>query len=229
MISLALTTYQRTDLLFNSFVNVVNSDLIDEIIIVDDCSSKVVCNKLQMILSPNSKIKLHFNPVNLGMSLNKKHAISLCKNEWVVIFDSDNELNEKYLLSLNRRSPFDANTIYAPARALPNFDYSAFSSITLSKDNVKEYIHKPYFGALINTCNYMVHRDTYLANYNHNEEIRGTDTAWHFYNHLKNGGKFHVVPDLEYSHLVHDKSTFLEHVDYNMKKAKEIENLLMEL
>lgn len=229
MISLALTNFNRTGLLFNSFVDVVNNALIDEIVIVDDHSEEEVWTKLVSMLSSVPKIKLHRNNKNLGMSLNKRHAISLCKNEWVIIFDSDNEIKENYLLSLNRRLPFDSNTIYAPARALPNFDYSDFSSITISKDNVRDFVHKPYFGALINTCNYMVHRETYLANYVQNDEIKGTDTAWHFYNHIKNGGRFHVVPDLEYSHLVHNASTFMENVDYNMVKAKEIENLLMQL
>jgi len=216
-------------MLVRSFEQVINDERIDEIIIQDDYSNDGSYAKICTKFIENDKVKIFRNEYNLGMSRNKAEAINNANNKWCILFDSDNILGKDYLDVLEKFYPEYPENIYAPEKALPTFIYSEFVNRVISRKNIAEFIPKQFFGALINTCNYVVHRDTYMKNYLHNPQIKGTDTAWHFYNHLKNGGKFYVVKGLQYEHTVHPESTFMQDVHYNMAKAVEIENLLKEL
>jgi hypothetical protein len=81
----------------------------------------------------------------------------------------------------------------------------------------------------MNTANYIVHRDNYLATYQYNQDHIASDTIWHNYNHLKNGGLFCVVPDMQYTHRVHPGSGFLQGIDHNMKMQNEVRKMIMAL
>jgi hypothetical protein len=81
----------------------------------------------------------------------------------------------------------------------------------------------------MNTCNYLVNREEYLKIYQHNPEMKGTDTIWFNYLWLKAGNSFYVVPGMEYYHRVWEGSGFLADCDYNMKRAKEVKELIKQL
>lgn len=221
-VSLCITTYNRVDLTLKSFARILNDARVDDIVIVDDYSSDKVFRELSSKCF-SSKISLYRNTENLGMSRNKAKAISFARNEWCIIFDSDNIIDSTYLDALERAELFE-DTIYMPSAALPNFDFREFSGLLIDQYNVKEYMNTPMFRVALNACNYVVQREKYLATYKHDPTIKGTDTISHNLNHLKAGGSFYIVPGMTYSHLVHAASGFMEHVDYNMKKAAEIEN-----
>lgn len=231
--SLAITTYNRTLMTVESFEKVLNDDRISEIVIVDDCSNREILNDLSIIIArmddKKDKVKLFVNYENIGMSRNKAKAISLCKEDFAIIFDSDNVLISEYLDAFEKvynKFKYSKNTIFMPSGALPKFDYSEFKGCTIDKYNVNSFIDIGLFGCLINTCNYIVPVKSYAQVYCHNPEMKETDTAWFNYLWLKNGNLFYVVPDMVYNHLVHDGSGFMENLDYNMQKSKEITEMI---
>lgn len=239
-----MTTYNRYEMTIESFAKVLNDPRIDDIVIMDDASSDGSGLMLFNYFKNNDKVRVFLQATNKGMSKNKHDAISFARNEWVIIFDSDNIIGPDYLDAFfehalaDRRSNFTQHFhkfIFCPDFAKPNFDYRAFSlqeaptyGIYHAKDAARCIIDSR-FNCLMNTCNYIVNRDFYLKTYKHNPEHKASDTIWHNYNHLKAGGIFAVVPNMQYEHRVHDGSGFMQGVQYNMQKTEEVRKLIQQL
>lgn len=228
-LSVAITTYCRYDWTIRSIEQLLNNDRINDFVILDDCSPDGSYLKLREHYKGNPKVRVIQQLSNRKMARNKRDAISLCKNEWVLIGDSDNIFTPYYIDAIFLTQPLFPNTIYCPLVGEPNLDYTLFKDIVIDKSNIKEYIDKPYFAALENTCNYVVNRDFYLKVWQENETVKGIDTHWHLYNHLKNDGAIFVVPGCKYIHTTHDGSEWMKDAAYNMKQYKEIDELIKAL
>lgn len=183
--------------------------------------------ELQNLMPKSNKIQLYSNPFNVGMAINKMRAVKMSTNEWVILFDSDNVLDKNYLDALEKHSQWITNVIYCPEFARPNFDYSDIFSVedytidfSLGRKNIDQFL---------NTCNYVVHRDTYLKNWKENKDVGEADTIWHNYNHLKNHGCLWVVPGMEYEHRVWKESGWMRNRTGNLKRFKEIKDLIRQL
>lgn len=230
-LSLCITTFNRAEMCIESFRDVIDDERIDEIVIIDDHSTDDSFRRLYDHFCVNQKVSLFKQSVNRGMSVNKQSAIYFAKNEWCILFDDDNKLDKSYLDSLFEvldESSVESE-IFMPARAMPNFIYDDFAGESMHRSNIQVYVNKPLFGAMMNTCNYVVNRSFYLRTWQHNPEMKGTDTAWYNYLHLKNDGSFFVVPYMRYEHRVHAESGWMKDAHYNMAKGKEIENLIKAL
>jgi|TARA_B110000305_G_C19465813_1_gene657856 glycosyltransferase involved in cell wall biosynthesis len=167
-ISLAVTSYNRSNKTVRSFSNVLSDDRITEIIIVDDHSDEKTFNDLssQISLLGCSKLKIHRNTKNLGAFLNKCRAIDLASNDWIILLDSDNIIDVSYLDSLP--TELDEKTFYLPSVAecsSPNLDYSRYSGKLLGIDDFRALMHSqdPIDLCLINTGNYLVNKRTYTS------------------------------------------------------------------
>lgn len=230
MLSLCITTYNRFEMTMGSFAQIINDDRISEIVIVDDCSEIEYYDKLAAATIDMPKVRLIRNEKNLGMSLNKKKAIELAKSEWCIIFDSDNVIGIDYLDAFEQRvNNKNHEIIYCPDFAAPNFDYRHHGGCYIDKSNSASFIKKTMAEPLLNTCNYIINRAKYLEVYKPNEAMKGTDTIWLNYLWLCAGYTFYIVPGMQYFHRVHDESGFLADCDYNMKKAKEVKNLILNI
>ena len=97
MITLAITNWNRDLMTFDSFIGVYEDPLINEIVIVDDCSHEYYYNNLHNKCKDLDKVKLHRNSKNLGCYHNKRKAVELSNNDWVILFDSDNKMTSQYL------------------------------------------------------------------------------------------------------------------------------------
>lgn len=228
-ISIAVTSFNRYTSTIHSFIKVIDDPRVDEIVIVDDASTDGSGKALARSFFDHPKVKVIIQAENRTMQLNKADAISFCKNDWVLILDSDNDLDEGYLNALYRVGSLDEDTIYAPSKALPVFEYDAFEGMTISKENVRHFVRVPLFGCLINTCNYVCNKTFYLNVFQFNDKIKGVDTANHFFNHMVAGGKFYVVPNMSYNHAISKDSEFMKEADYNMACAAEIDKKLLAL
>lgn len=248
-LSLCITTYNRYDLLKESYAQVVDDPRISEIIIVDDCST-VPGIKEKVNSLGGGKVKVYHQAQNRGMSMNKRDAIAYASNLWAIIFDSDNIIGPDYLDAFYGfvidGGAFDEFSkireiekfIFCSDFAKPEFNYREFrcgnggigirSGIYAARESAYE-IRNDSFNCLLNTCNYIVHRDHYLKTYQYNADHIASDTIWHNYNHLKNGGLFCVVPDMQYFHRVHKGSGFLQGVDHNMRMQNEVRKMIMNL
>lgn len=231
-ISLAITTYNRFDFTIKSCSQVLHDPRIDDIVILDDCSTDGSFEKLVEHFKPWPHVRVLRQAKNRGMSFNKYSAIGYAKNPWCIILDSDNCIDGSYIDHLKLVNWIDS-TIYCPSFAKPNFDFRVLSGAPpFGPDNISSYLrgkHGDKMNMLMNCCNYFVNRDEYLRIYKHNPEMKATDTAWFNYNWLLAGNNFYVVPGMEYDHLVHDRSGFLEDAAYNMAQADKLKKMMMAL
>ena len=220
-LSLAITNFNRYDLLLKSFKKVVDDSRISEIIIYDDASDWDVQESLrESVKGFPDKVKLFLGVKNVGMSRAKRNAISLCENEFAIILDSDNVISPSYIDALEGFF-WDDGTIMMPEMAAPNFDYRAFSGVTFDSSNVNEYLDRPLFEALLNTSNYVVPVLKYLKVYQEDKTVKETDTVHFAYHWLRNGYQFKVIEGLRYDHLVHPDSGWLKNASYNSARGKQ--------
>jgi len=233
-ISLCLTNYNRVELLIKSFSQVIDDDRISEIVISDDCSDIDLYNQLKGIVSAlnplhNNKIKLYRNEINLDCYKNKKQAISLATNDWVIIFDSDNTLDQSYLDRLYEIEEWQKDTSYMPSFAKPLFSYQQYEGVILSKENVAQYIDMPFLSTCLNCMNYFVNRDEYLRVWQDDIDPHTADSLLQNYNWFAGGNKMLIVPNLHYNHLVHDGSHYKNQVHLTGNLYAEIEEKIKQL
>lgn len=230
-ISLAITTYNRYDLTIKSCSQVLDDPRIDDIVILDDCSTDGSFEKLVEYFKPWPKVKVMQQLKNRGMQQNKADAIAFAKNERVIILDSDNVIDSGYVRAVWTK-PWTKEVIICPAFARPNFDFRLIAGLTINIHNISELLrgkNGDKVNMLLNCCNYFVDREEYLRVYQFNPEMKATDTAWFAYNWLLAGNSFRVGLGLEYDHLVHDRSGFLEDANYNMAQADKLKKMMMAL
>jgi len=214
-ISLAITSFDRSDFVVRSFIQVLSNELIDEIVIVDDHSDTGIFIKLWNLINTlgNKKIKLHRNPANLKPLLNKYNAVKKCRNEWVILLDSDNVIDDNFVEVVNRLDKKN-DIIYCPGmpRRLDGsamWNFKIFKHLILDKKTVKKHIDDPLFSTLLNTGNYFCNRKQYmdviedkLHNYE-NTKLSANDAMYFSYLWILGGNKMKVVPDLSYVHYQH--------------------------
>lgn len=230
-LGLSIPTRNRALLTIKAFEKVIDDPRLSDITLVDDCSNDGSFEYLRDTFASHEKVRVIGQANWRGMQQNKADAVALNRAEWVILFDSDNELGPDYIDALFKAiNVFESDEeIFMPSRALPNFLYDEFSGLDIWPGDIKALSKKKLFGALLNTSNYVVNKDFYSKVYEWNPEVKGCDTIWHAYNHLRKGGSFHVVKGMEYQHKVWDQSEYMKDLSYNMKHAKEIEDLIKAL
>lgn len=206
MITIAITTYNRTTLLFESFAQVINDDRVTEIVISDDNSRDEVYQAVAKYCKDHIKITLYRNDVNLDCYKNKRQAISLSSNEWVILLDSDNKISKEYIDRVESLivSGLNPRTIYQPEFARPHFNFEKYSGINITKNNVGKLISDETFQTMLNAANYLVNRDEYLKVWDRTVDPVTSDSIFQAYNWLKSGNSIYVVPGLNYYHRVNN-------------------------
>lgn len=227
-LSIAVTTFNRSHMTVKAFEQVLNDDRVTEIVIVDDCSDPGEYAKLSELVAGMPKVKLNWNHQNIGMSRNKARAIEACSNEWVMILDSDNVIDSSYFDALEKVE-LRKDIIFCPEFARPNFSFLELAGMTFDRYNAGEHIGQRAFEVLLNTSNNVVHRESYGRVYRYNDRIKEADTIWFNYLWLVNGGSLHVVPGMQYDHLVHKDSGWLSNAAENTRKANELKALIKSL
>ena len=218
MFSLCIPTIDRFDLFLKKYLQeYIDNDLINEIIITDENGNDI--EKIKQFYPDNPKLILVKNESNLGPFLNKLKACNLAKNEWISLIDSDNFADKNYFLVakkyINENINNQKNIILAPSFAKPNFNYSQFSGIVFKngyfKDNKNVQSSSTTF---MNTGNYIINKYL-IINLNINNEINISQSSSCdviYFNTLlfeQLDLNLHVVPGLEYEHVVHDGSVYL--------------------
>ena len=238
MITLALTSWNRDSMTFESFRQVLNDDRISEIVIVDDHSDVRIYDNLVSMCKGIDKVKIHRNDTNLGCYHNKRRAVELASNEWVILFDSDNVIKKDYLDSLLDSKPGtyfkQSDTIYQPEWAKPHFDFRKFAGSVITKDNVKGYMRQQHFTTMLNAMNFLVNREEFLKIPHDSEEKWTADSIYFNYLWLREGNKIYVTPGMQYEHRVNnhgdqEPSHYKTNVHKTGNLYKEVENLIMQL
>ena len=216
MISLCLTTYNRTDLLFQSFEQVINDDRISEIVISDDRSDDNIYQAILDKYKGVEKVKIFRNHQNLDCYRNKRQAVKLATNDWVIIFDSDNIITPKYIDAICSKS-WEPSIILQPSFAKPHFNFRNFIG-TVTKNNLRHLMNDATFQTMLNAMNYFVNRNEYLRVWDYSQPLLNqldpvtSDSLFQNYAWLASGNSFSVVADMEYEHRVHDGSHYQQNV-----------------
>jgi hypothetical protein len=235
-ISLAITTFNRTDLTIASFIHVMNNSLIDEIVIVDDHSDIDIFDELRnrLIGLSNSKIELYRNDVNLKPFLNKYEAVKKCHNDWLILLDSDNIIDNTYFDIIKNINAED-DMLYCPMilRRLGDngeWNFGEFNNLVINKENVG-YCLSRYneFETFLNAGNYLVNRKKYMDVIENNENdsaLSVNDALYLSYLWLLSGNRMLVVSNLGYTHRIHKGSWYQNNYSACGKVTEEIKRKL---
>ncbi len=218
MISICLTNYNREQLLYESIEQVIDDERISEIVISDDCSEYGLYCRVVDHYKAYPKVKIYRNEKNLDCYGNKRQAISLASNEWVIIFDSDNILTKEYIDALFFHKRFGTseisngynwlkNQVYQPVAAKPNFQCRRFENALFSKSNLEVAVLDSNFLTMMNAMNYFVNRDEYLRVWDADVDPVTSDSIYQNYRWLEAGNKIYITPRLEYEHRVNKHSS----------------------
>ena len=97
-ISFYIPAYNAEKTIKESITSIQNqSILVDEIILIDDCSKD---KTVEIVRSEFSKIKIIINEENMGLGFNRNLAINEAKNDIVASIDSDVILDKYWVENL---------------------------------------------------------------------------------------------------------------------------------
>jgi glycosyltransferase involved in cell wall biosynthesis len=224
--SLAFTTYNSYSYIVKQLEQnyfEMSDHRIDEIVIQDDCSSDY--ELLQQ--HTNAKIKVFQNPKNLSPLLSRVNLVTNCKNERVLLMDSDNFLDVGSFRKINNIVPQE-HVIYCPDYARPNFQFKEFSDKEIDLAFAKQHLNEIGMQIFLNTGNYFVPRSKYL------EVAQQIDPKFAYYTvdviyfnclWLKSGNKLQCVKDYEYNHTMRGDSYYATHGCHASEKLKEVNSL----
>ncbi len=226
MLSLAVTHFNRFELLREAVKHVQNDPRLDEIVIVDDFSEPPHYQQILDEFWLKPRFKIHRNYVNVDCYINKKLAVEYSRGPWVILFDSDNILNPSYIDALIAAGPWERDTAYLPVFAEPEFDYREFEGQTVDRHNLYEFIDNETFRTALNTANYMFHRDEYLRVWDGRVVPHTSDSIYQNFRWLEAGNRLYFVPGMTYYHRLHDGSHFVQNDHKTGEFKKKTETLL---
>lgn len=202
--SLAITTYNRANILIPKLQIYEQYSLLSEIIVIDDYSEdyNILQNKTW-----SNKIKIQQNNSNLGAYKNKLLALSKTSKDKVLLLDSDNFFTEEYLRIIKKESEkntFDNITTYMAEQAAPVFNYSHLSNQIIDKTNWNKIYPKD--ACFLNTGNQVFPRSAInclLSNAETDDTVPlAIDAMYINYILVKNNFKIKCVKNLSYDHNI---------------------------
>lgn len=217
MITVAIPFYNTVEYLETILNELVDSFLVDEIVISDDGSDYTV-------EIDHPKVKIYRNVVNQGAFRNKYLAVSRSSNDWVYLLDSDNVLPESSIDILGKIQELNPETYYSPIQLnLINEDLDPsldgkkirydFPEKRIDLSLAKQYLSDEIENIdwFLNTGNFLVNKNTYLETMkfifdNLNHPKLEADAMAFTVNWLKKGKNIEIVSDLCYNHRVRTKS-----------------------
>ena len=217
-ISIAIPTYERREMLLESFAQVLEDDRVETIRIIDDCSSRETFEFICDSTAHMSKVLIMQQSGNVGMGHNKKDTLRICPTDYAILLDSDNIIDSSYIDAIYMMNIWDPKTIFAPVFAKPNFDFRDVSNRVINRKTLKRFKRYKQLNCLLNTCNYFVNVKEYCRVWQPGDK-GAADSIRFMYNWFKAGNSLYVNPAMEYFHRVHDGSGFKQNMDDNMKMA----------
>ena len=221
-LSLCIPTKNRWDFLKINLPKYLDNPFIDEIVFCDETGEDA--KMIQETYKDNEKIKVYINDKILGPFFNKNKVVSLAKNEFICLMDSDNFAPLSYFESWDKyikENGLKENVIYCPSRTIPQsnhggFDYRSFIG-SYNFEDCKRHYHNVTFSTMLNTGNYIFNKKLFIesgsefTNENLDKTYKVCDVIYKNYLLLT---KFNtiltLVPNMEYNHIVHNGSYYIE-------------------
>jgi len=168
----------------------------------------------------NSKLRVYTNESRLGIYENKYKAFSLATNPWVALLDSDNIFNEEWFDTVSTLDFTQPKTIYASAdfktintmTGAVAYPCAAHSGLKLSAKNWNEFLKIDGSHLLLNDGNLILPKEALesLPKNIKSSQLLACDAIFKLRCFVKNGFTIHYVKDLEYIHMVHPGSSWLQ-------------------
>lgn len=217
-ISLCIPTMDRFDKFLSinlpKYIEYLKNHIIDEIIINDENGNDY--NKIKSLYTDIENLYIHKNDVILGAFKNKLKVCSYSSNNFIALIDSDNFCDENYFITVRsyiKKYNISEYAILSPSIAYPNFNYSEFNNLVITKNDISKYNHNSNFEILMNTGNYVLTKDI-INNIKYDIDtdlIMCYDVSYLnilFFRQFPKF-KFHVLEKLEYTHVVHTDSYYI--------------------
>ena len=227
-IGLCCPTYNRYEFTKRMVDNVINDNRIEQVYIQDDCSTDGSYEQLCKYYGGNTKVNIGRNEQNRDCAFNKATVVSKSKEEYVCLIDSDNIIGEDYLNAIFKEE-WEPDTILAPVWAKPSFDYREYSGVTITKENINQYLWQPMFMTALNTMNFFVNRNRFVIVFDWQFNPHNCDSIYFNYCWLKNGGKIKFVEGMQYYHEIHQQSHYVQNIPVSHGIHDIIVNKIMEL
>ena len=219
-----------------------NDDRVSEHIISNDDSSQVVV--LDGLARSCPKVKIYNNDPRLHLFRNNYATIERSTNPWVILIDSDNVIDTKFIDTCYAQAPWNDSIIYTPGLA-GRFDYRDTGFREINKSNIAAYVDmitgNRGVNDVLNLLNVFVNRDRYCAAcrseyllenaapYGLKSLLYGYDSIFSNFLMLKSGMTIKIIPELQYDHTVHDGSFYLSVADECTKQWHEVMALVRTL
>lgn len=237
MISVCLTNYNRSKLLFDAVANVLYDNRVSEIVISDDCSRDEVFSSVVWYFKEHPKVKIYRNEKNIDCYHNKARSLELASNDWCCVWDSDNIFTKDYIDRIENLIVAGLNNkmAYAPSFAKPHFNFEQFAGVSISRSNIAGLIHHDKIQTMLNAMNYFVNRHEYLKVFDPTINPVTSDSIYQNCRWLEAGNFIYIVPDLSYQHRVDNhEGEEPSHYGVNVRKTpsglhKSIINRLKQL
>ena len=210
--TVAFTTFNRTDLLYQAVEPFLADDRINEVVISDDRSSENIFAEIKAKYLLTAKVKIYRNEETLDCYRNKRQAVKHATSEWVALLDSDNTFSKEFIDAIFSQQKWNHSWAYAPEFARPHFDFRLLSGTAISRNNIRSILPNGNCGTMLNAMNYFVNRDEYLRVWDKSIDPVTSDSLYHNYNWLKAGNTIYVTPGLQYEHRVHEGSHYKQNV-----------------
>lgn len=215
--SLAITTFNRASILIPKIKKWELYELIDEILISDDCSDDCEVLKNHTF---TEKVKIFCNSKNLGAYKNKINILQKTKNNWSILLDSDNDFDENYINSIieeNSISGLKEDILYCPTESRPHFYYDCLkNNIIIDKNYWNSYHDSSFCGVagFVNTCNFCISKkgiDVLVSNLNiDNTNPIAVDCKYMTYILLKNNFILKPLKNMWYTHAINSDSYYIK-------------------
>lgn len=167
----------------------------------------------------SGKLRLYKNERRLGIYENKKKCLSLANTDWVALLDSDNIFGEAWFEALPSMDFSDPKRIFASAdfksvnikTGVISQKCKAFSGLIIDFKSWNSTFTQTGWNFLLNDGNWIVPRSVVdcLPDVK-SETLEAADAIFMLRCFIKAGYSIYYVPGLEYTHLVHPGSSWLQ-------------------
>lgn len=219
-LTIAIATMRRWSFLKDSLPLYLDRPEVAEVVVCDETGEDYEAI-LKSPFGTHPKLRLFKNPARLGIYENKLKAASIATQDWIAVLDSDNLFTNEWFETLHT-IPFDTNakTIIASAdfksvnteTGKVSYTCKQFSGLTLNATNWNSTLRKPGWNFLLNDGNWIIPKAAVAALPTNVKscDLEAADAIYMLRQFVMSGFNVYYAPDLEYTHIVHPGSSWLQ-------------------
>ena len=219
-ITIAIPTMRRWSFLKDSIPAYLARPEVAEVIVCDETGEDYdALYKAFGDMVSAKKLRLYKNDRRLGIYENKKKCLSLATTDWVALLDSDNIFGDDWFEALTYMDFSDTKRIFASAdfksvnvkTGATTYECRKFRGLVLDPRTWNETLTQAKWNFLLNDGNWIVPCSViHTLPDVKSESLLAADAIFMARCFVKAGYCIYYVPGLEYTHLVHPGSSWLQ-------------------